>query len=124
MAVRMGDSYLRVDVACGMEGCPVCPPTAPALPAGATHLLLPDAASLATYLEIFELLEGCLVLLTSVMHQVSRQLPLVVNMPMQEQLQRQVVDGLRRILGPEHPDTGQNHAAVSRDLPPVPAWWS
>lgn len=48
-----------------------CPRTSPALPANASHLLMPDASALATYLEVFELAEvKGLVLLSSVMRQV------------------------------------------------------
>eukprot|EP00887_Chlorella_sp_A99_P003744 scaffold7.g3744.t1 len=70
VTVRAEDAYLRVDVACGLEDCPCCPPTAPAVPRGTLHLLLPDADALSTFLEIFELpdVHG-LIVLTSVTRQ-------------------------------------------------------
>jgi hypothetical protein len=66
------EAYLRVDIPCGSPACSACSPTLPALGAAPRHLVLPDAAVLGEFLEVFELPDvEDVVLLSSVLRQVS-----------------------------------------------------
>lgn len=70
LADRAEEAYLRLDIPCGSPACAACPSTSPALPPQPAHLALPDAAALATWLEVFELAEvSGVVLLSSVLRQ-------------------------------------------------------
>ena len=51
------EAYLREDVPCGSPSCSLCSHTMPSLPKAMTHLLIPDASTLESYLEIFQLPE-------------------------------------------------------------------
>ena len=48
------ESYLREDVPCGSPACTVCKPTLPRLPDAASHLVIPEAAVVGDYLEVFQ----------------------------------------------------------------------
>lgn len=52
---RAREAYLRDDVPCGHPACTACKITRPQLSKSASHLLLPDASALETYLEVFRL---------------------------------------------------------------------
>lgn len=65
------ESYLRVDISCGSEACPLCPRTLPSLAATADHYAIPDAATLDRFSEVFEVPEVANVIyLTSVIRPV------------------------------------------------------
>ena len=49
------EAYIRDDIPCGHPLCEICKPTRPQLSKTATHLLIPDASALETYLEVFQL---------------------------------------------------------------------
>eukprot|EP00798_Chlamydomonas_sp_ICE-L_P016297 gene16297-22485_t len=51
------DCYLRDDIPCGSALCTSCAPTTSHLAASASFLMIPDSATLSTYLEILELPE-------------------------------------------------------------------
>lgn len=49
------EAYIRDDIPCGHPQCDTCKPTRPQLSKSATHMLIPDATTLETYLEVFQL---------------------------------------------------------------------
>ena len=65
------EAYLRDDVPCGFPTCGLCNSKLPHLPESAKHVVIPDAHTLETYLEVFQLPEiHSVVYMTSVVRQV------------------------------------------------------
>lgn len=72
MVANPTEAYLRIDLRCGSPDCRHCPPSkAPHLPAGVSHIAIPNADVLDAWLEVFELpaLSG-FVVLSSVLRKV------------------------------------------------------
>lgn len=66
------EAYLREDVPCGFPTCTLCNNTLPQLPKAASHLVIPDAHTLESCLEVFELPEmHSVIYMTSAVKQVS-----------------------------------------------------
>ena len=66
------EAYIRDDIPCGHPHCGTCKPTRPQLSQSATHVLIPDATTLETYLEVFQLPDiHSVVFLSSVINKVS-----------------------------------------------------
>ena len=69
---RAMEAYIRDDIPCGHPLCRVCKTTRPQLSKTATHLLIPDASTLESYLEVFQLPDvHSVVFLSSVIRKVS-----------------------------------------------------